>query len=85
MEDCESCKNFDETTICLECNSGSNFEEVIVTNAERIRSMSDEELAGFLCKISSCHPNTCPAYTACMSKVRIGMKYWLQSEVKGSE
>jgi hypothetical protein len=47
--------------------------------------MNDEELAEFLCEISMCKPDYCPAYDKCMRTEHGTMKGWLQSEVKGSE
>lgn len=52
------------------------------TNADKIRAMSDEELAEFLCKISICKPDYCPAYDTCMKTEHGAMNKWLQSEVE---
>lgn len=54
----------------------------IVTNADRIRAMSDEELAKFLCNFRSCdssaHPcNGCKAGPYCYPEHN-GMIDWLQ-------
>ena len=55
---CNECNN---ANICLDhiefpslngCTSGTPDRKVI-TNADRIRNMSDEELAEFLCKVKS--------------------------------
>ena len=48
MADCESCKNYGYVAECVPCDNGSNFERIVQTNADRIRAMSDEELAEFL-------------------------------------
>ena len=52
------------------------------TNADKIRSMSDEELAEFLCNISICRPDYCPAYDTCIRTEHGTMKKWLQSEAE---
>lgn len=52
-----------------------------VTNADKIRNMPDEELAEFLCNISMCKPDYCPAYENCMRTEHGSMKKWLRSEV----
>ena len=54
----------------------------IQTNADRIRSMTDEELAEFLCEISMCKPDYCPAYLECMKTEYGTMTTWLQSEAE---
>lgn len=45
-----------DTDICANCefcdNSGGKYNEVPVTNADRIRAMSDEELAKEMCSYS---------------------------------
>ena len=92
MAYCENCKNFDETTICLECNGGSNFKELIVTNLDHIRSLNDEELARFLVEFKVC--NVCkylgdndqcelPSIFICEKGFATALtKEWLQSEVE---
>ena len=59
MKLCKDCKNQGSKSICQYYGSGSNyaerckyFGEVKQTNADRIRSMSDEELAEWLHNIS---------------------------------
>ena len=50
------------------------------TNADRIRAMSDRELARLLCDFKGdCHE--CPAYSYC-EHGHNGMLYWLKEEVK---
>ena len=66
LADCENCENYH-----------SKYKP---TNADKIRAMSDEKLANFLCRISICTGRTC-----------LGMKYcdfdgtgylaWLREEV----
>lgn len=59
-----------------------SFNKPIKTNADAIRAMTDEELAEFLCDISDCKPDYCPAYYECMKTEHGTMKKWLQSEVE---
>lgn len=51
-----------------------------MTNADRIRSMSDEELAAFLCKKFGCHSETCPGIELCKPNEgkANGILKWLQ-------
>ena len=45
----ENCKNPESYgTICVKCNMCGRFDKPKQTNADRIRAMSDEELAEFL-------------------------------------
>lgn len=58
----------DKETCTGECEfhdgSGSEYRR-IETNAERIRSMTDSELAEFLCSITDCYNDKCPAKELC--------------------
>ena len=85
MAHCESCKNAYKFDVCLKCKKGSNFEELRLTNADRIRAMSDEELADVLgVGVGVCH--LCiHRHVACCTKeidCRTGILKWLKSEVK---
>ena len=51
-----------------------------MTNADRIRAMSDEELANWLCAHSSCH--NCEGVGNCMDGLN-GWLAWLQSPAGG--
>ena len=57
--------------VCLKCEyvhgEPSNWKEKTMTNADRIRAMSDEELAEWLCSISTaeCCDRSCPARDMC--------------------
>ena len=83
MADCESCKNWDKPVICYACEGCSYFEEIIITNADRIRSMTDGELAEFLDatvhssgeNLFSCNDWECIECNKCYLK-------WLQSEAR---
>lgn len=48
---CAKCKNYVPnvmTATCCDCDSICNYEEKLPTNADHIRSMSDEELSEFI-------------------------------------
>lgn len=53
MGDCKTCKHKGTNThVCDECTSDYGmYEKKIITNADRIRSMSDSELAEWLATI----------------------------------
>ena len=63
MKDCDNCKHSETWAYavpCSNCYGASNWEEIKQTNADRIRSMTDEELAELLPGKSAwnCPPNT---------------------------
>lgn len=67
---------------CPDCGARMDDKDINVpckTNADRIRSMSDEELAMFLCSILGC--DDCPAEKLCDSKETLGLLIWLKEEV----
>lgn len=51
------------------------FQRKVVTNADRIRSMTDEELAPYLCSINNC--NTCP-----FASIGCKIEEWLREEAQ---
>lgn len=54
------------------------------THADRIRAMSDEELAKFICEWCNCVPGYCPGLELCtpsMGKAN-GLVKWLQQPVE---
>lgn len=66
---------------CPNCG-GTGIVKVPMTNAERIRAMSDEELAKFLCEFRSCDSDGypcsgCKAERYCYAG-HTGMEDWLQ-------
>ena len=76
---CDECNN---ANICLDhiefpslggCTSGMSDRKVI-TNADRIRNMSDEELAEFLITFKNTFGEEYEGETSCME--------WLQSEAE---
>ena len=78
MNDCRNCANMDNE-YCFACDNGNQFKPM--TNADRIRSMSDGELAQFLMDSFACSLN-CPAYDICDAEgacVEFLAK-WLQQE-----
>lgn len=50
------------------------------TNADRIRAMTDDELAEFLCGINGCYQENCPGAKLCKfgGGLANGLKKWLQ-------
>lgn len=66
---------------CLKCGRNTvRLNEMHQTNADRIRSMSDEELAEFLCKVKSDYQwadHEFPSDEECGEWVE-----WLQTEVE---
>ena len=71
--ECKDCRYCRDTQKCSSCYDGSKFQKH--TNADRIRSMSDEELAEWLLKHD----------TVTEEKGRLSKKkllQWLKSEAK---
>ena len=84
---CDSCEKYpcsaDETKLMLLCPAYSPKPKPI-TNADRIRSMSDDELAEFMCHNVSNNTVNC-AFCAAEEFCRfghIGWLDWLKREVK---
>ena len=88
MADCNLCK-YDKVKEdyehCPKCENGSEF--VVITNADRIRSMTDEELAEFLYGIATSHEcNICEMKQGWDCGKRDdenctdGVRKWLQSD-----
>lgn len=50
MSECKNCAN-DGNEYCFACNNGNQFKSI--TNADRLRAMTDDELAKYLCKLIS--------------------------------
>lgn len=48
---CNLCKEYQSGLACTYCDDGSEF--VRMTNADRIRAMSDEELAEFISMVAN--------------------------------
>lgn len=78
---CKNCKKYED------CKGGSGltwpcgaYSPKIVTNADRIRSMSDEALANFLCGLFECVD--CPHADQCKTEILLewadGWLNWLR-------
>ena len=80
MRDCDNCKHRETWAYavpCSNCYGASNWEEIKQTNADRIRAMSDEELAEFLGKTKAFgynHADMSEYFTAEFAE-------WLKKEV----
>ena len=76
MAECETCKHKGTNThICDECSTDyGNYEKKIVTNADRIRSMTDEELAEFIVNFNNHFGTEYEGEMSCLD--------WLQSEAE---
>ena len=68
---CGKCKIQRGRPVCNSCFSYDKFIPIAITNADRIRSMSDEELAEFLANFAWDNEPT-----------KIETYEWLQSEVE---
>ena len=79
-EDCPHCV-FEKTEAnCRGCFEGSHYRPKPITNADRIRSMSDEELAEWLDKLIT-HCNDGPCFNCFMQKACLtSMLDWLKQE-----
>ena len=79
MDECKNCANMDNE-YCFACDNGNQFKPM--TNGDRIRSMSDEELAEWIAK-----KLTCPSYEYPCSELATHKKCcqcwinWLKQEV----
>ena len=72
---------------CINCNSYFNFDELCgqkieKTNGDRIRSMSDEELAEFLDTVNNCTCSFAMGKSPCDANDCPCWLYWLKQEVK---
>lgn len=68
-EDCPRCIHNDEChDKCRGCFEGSNYKPKPLTNADRIRAMTDEELAEWIDYSQGCFESQgkrCPKYGTC--------------------
>ena len=60
-------------------------EEYCFTNADRIRAMSDDDLAEFLCQVKGCYQENCPGAKLCefQGGKANGLKKWLKQPAEG--
>ena len=82
MDECKVCANADNE-YCFACDNGNQFKPM--TNEDRIRSMTDEELAEFMCHNVSNGTVNC-AFCAAAEFCRMGHNGWLdwlKEEAKG--
>lgn len=96
---CDNCKYDSKMTDeypCNECVHGASVKEHFkpMTNADRIRNMSDEELAEFIvmyevcsrCDYSDKTNDRCTLENPCVYNLAIAMSLkWLQSEVEDNQ
>ena len=70
----------DRKFVCINGVSCKITTEKPQTNADRIRSMSDEELSVFLCEGFDCRPESCPGIELCKPNEgkANGILRWLQ-------
>lgn len=61
--------------------SATDKDTNVLTNADRIRSMTDIDLAEFLCSITDCYDGKCPAAEYCRSGHN-GMKVYLKQRAE---
>ena len=71
---CGKCKIQRARPVCNSCFSYDKFIPIAITNADRIRSMSDEELAEWLTSITD------DAQSDAMTKCNYQWSEWLQSD-----
>ena len=83
---CGKCKIQRKRPVCNSCFGYDKFIPIAITNADRIRSMSDEELAEFIEQISADSMDTISFGTKDYEEIwehkETALK-WLQSEVEG--
>ena len=87
MKGCKKCPAFDKCTVthrgsacaALRGSYGLDTDPEIITNADRIRAMSDDELAKWLCSImtAECCDRSCPARDICNLGDR-GLVKWMK-------
>ena len=80
MSKCKGCKKYNENADCKECEP-----DYKITNADRIRAMSDEELAEFIEQVSTDSMETISFGTKDYEEIwehKETALQWLQSEVE---
>lgn len=78
---CNLCKEYQSGIACTYCNDGSKFARM--SQADRIRNMTDEELAEFASLYVGC--GYCDAGTIsgdCSAHCKENLLKWLQSEAE---
>ena len=88
----DNCKNPESYgTICVKCNMCGRFNKPKQTNADKIRAMSDEELAKMILQIASCDkenvmcsPKEYKQTGMCNGHCIEGRLDWLKQEAGGT-
>lgn len=87
---CFVCKEYKDGNACTFCDNGSKFKRM--TNADRMRNMTDEELAEFLEGFTVCDHceyyknERCTMENPCVHAFAEAMaQKWLQEEVEEGE
>lgn len=89
--ECDNCKYRDvyyKAPPCNECNGYQNWESDAMTNADRIRAMSDEELAKFFHDmIQDCGCNNVPCQQFCKAARNCELAWlnWLKKEARTND
>lgn len=82
---CRGCKHEDDRMVdepCRSCESGNNYTRSPMTNADRIRAMSDEELATAMCQ-NNTTCDGCPVVESCHGEHGLPeLVVWLRQEVE---
>lgn len=80
MNNCKYCKA--DCALRGEENLKECKGHITMTNADRIRSMNDEELSVFLCEHFKCYSNSCPGIGLCKTNEgkANGLLKWLQQK-----
>ena len=71
------CKHYPTGVVCAICENGERFCPRTMTRADRLRSMTDEELAEFMCHNVSNGTVNC-TFCAVAEFCRMGHNGWLE-------
>lgn len=78
MDKCEICANADNE-YCFACDNGNQFKPL--TNGDKLRAMTDEELAKFITELLYPVSNNY-SYDIWVKGLRLGTLKWLKSGVE---
>ena len=79
------CKHYPTGVMCTICENGNRFEPKSMTNAQKIRSMTDEELAEWFLKIQYDVSDYYCGGHSCEPTLPTGKEswlYWLRQEAE---